>query len=56
MDDLDAAIEKLRAAAGRRNVQTVHHLRDDDTRLIVRYVAARIGHSKELRAALRMFL
>jgi hypothetical protein len=48
--------EKLRAAAGRRNVQTVHHLRDDDTRLIVRYVAARLGHSKELRAALRMFL
>jgi hypothetical protein len=50
------AAEKLRGVGGRRNVQIVHHLRDDDTRLIVRYVAARIGHSKELRAALRMFL
>jgi hypothetical protein len=50
------AAEQPRGAGGRRNVQTVHHLRDDDTRLIVRYVAARIGHSKELRAALRMFL
>jgi hypothetical protein len=50
------AAEKPRGVGGRRNVQIVHHLRDDDTRLIVRYVAARLGHSKELRAALRMFL
>jgi hypothetical protein len=50
------AAEKPRGVGGRRNAQIVHHLRDDDTRLIVRYVAARLGHSKELRAALRMFL
>ena len=48
--------EKPRGVGGRRNAQIVHHLRDDDTRLIVRYVAARLGHSKELRSALRMFL
>jgi hypothetical protein len=48
--------EKPRGVGGRRNAQTVHHLRDDDARLIVRYVAARLGHNKELRAALRMFL
>jgi hypothetical protein len=50
------AAEKPRGVGGRRNAQTVHHLRDDDARLIVRYVAARLGHNKELRAALRMFL
>jgi hypothetical protein len=50
------AVEKPRGVGGRRNVQIVHHLRDDDTRLIVRYVATRLGHSRELRAALRMFL
>jgi hypothetical protein len=48
--------EKLRGVGGRRNVQIVRHLRDDDTSRVVRYVAARLGHSKELRAALRMFL
>jgi hypothetical protein len=50
------AAEKLRGVGGRRNVQIVRHLRDDDTSRVVRYVAARLGHSKELRAALRMFL
>jgi hypothetical protein len=50
------AAEKPRGAGGRRIMQVTHHRRDDDTRLIVQYVAARLGHSKELRAALRMFL
>jgi hypothetical protein len=50
------ATEKPRGANGRGIVHIAHHPRDDDTRLIVRYVAARLGHNKELRAALRMFL
>jgi hypothetical protein len=50
------AAEKPRGAGGRSIVHIAHHPRDDDARLIVRYVAARLGHSKELRAALRMFL
>jgi hypothetical protein len=48
--------EKPRSVGGRRIVQSGHRPREDDTALFVRDVATRFGHSKEIRAALRMFL